>query len=289
MLVPNEVWDPFRTLALESDEDPVHQHVLLEAYRRGVLGQLTSSVHRYLVHFDRSRIELNKNYLNDLREAWVPQNLSMKFPKTSRAFLGRLTELRVAEWLEEMGWTISKLEAWGGQPDIECTSPTRTKCAIEVNSIVGEDLEYISDQNRPEMCGVPRPPSPYQASNLVLFRGLEAADKLRECEKVRIACLVVSEEMWQRFKPSLRAGWNVWDMPRFIEIHPKLQKMIQLKKRINSLTREELKHTISRLNAIWIVKKSHGFLLSSHRVVALKDPSPSPYAKTESRTPVTSS
>ena len=279
VLVPNEVWDGFRTAVLESDEDVLHQHILLVAYRRGLLRQITTPVHRYLIDFDRRRMRVNKNHLKDLREAWAPQDLGAKRPQKTRAFWGRLTELHVAEWLEKMGWKISNLEAWGGKLDIECTSPTRTECAVEVKSIVSEDADYVADVNRPDWRGAPETASPYQASNLVLFRGLEAADKLRDCEKVRIACLVVSEEIWYRFEPSLKESWSLWDSPRFIEMRPKLQHVIQRNKRIDPENRDELKRLINHLNALWIVKKSPGFELSSQRVVAITGPSPSPSCK----------
>ena len=172
-----------------------------------------------------------------------------------------------------MGWRITNLEAWGGKLDIECASPTRIECAIEVKSIVSEDAEYITDVTKLDGLNMV---SPYQASNFVLFRGLEAADKLRDCEKVRIVCLVISEEIWYRFEPSLKASWSLWDSPRFIEMGPKLQREIQRHKRIEPENRDELKRLIDHLNALWIVKKSPGFELSSHRVVSMKGPSPSP-------------
>lgn len=279
VLVPNEVWDGFRTAVLELDEDVLHQHLLLVAYRRGLLSQITTPVHRYLVDFDRRRMRLNKSYVKDLREVWVPEDLGAKRPQKTRAFWGRLTELHMAEWLEKMGWKISNLEAWGGKFDIECISPTKTKCAIEVKSIVSEDVDYVADVSQLDSRGAPGMLSPYQASNFVLFRGLEAADKLRDCENVRIACLVVSEEIWYRFEPSLRESWSLWDPPRFIEMRPKLRLAIQRNKRINPENRDELKRLIGHLNALWIVKKSPDFELSSHRVVALTDPSPSPSAQ----------
>ncbi len=118
VLVPNEVWDAVRTAVLETGEDVLQQHILLVAYRRGFLRQLTTPVHRYLIDFDRRRMRLNKNHLKDLREAWGPQDLGAKRHQKTRAFWGRLTELHVAEWLEEMGWMISNLEARGGKLDI---------------------------------------------------------------------------------------------------------------------------------------------------------------------------
>ncbi|HHZ83137.1 MAG TPA: hypothetical protein EYN60_03840 [Nitrospirales bacterium] len=279
VLVPNETWEGFRAAVLESDEDVLQQHILLVAFRRGLLHQLTTPVHRYLIDFDRQRMRLNKNHLKDLREAWVSPGVAAKRHQKTRAFWGRLTELHVAEWLEEMGWTISSLEAWGGKLDIECTSPTRNECAIEVKSIVSEDADYIADVNLPGQRAAPETLSPYQASNLVLFRGLEAADKLRDCEKVRIACLVVSEEIWYQFESSLKETWSLWDSPRFIEVCPKLQQAIQRNKRIDPENRNELKRLIDQLNVLWIVKKSLGFELSSHRVVAMTNPSPSPSCK----------
>jgi len=279
VLVPNEVWDGFRTAVLELDEDVLHQHLLLVAYSQGVLSQVTTPVHRYLVDFDRTQMRVNKSYVKDLREVWVPEDLTAKRPQKARAFWGRLTELHVAEWLETMGWKISNLEAWGGTLDIECTSPTNIECAIEVKSIVSEDVDYIADVNRLDARGAPGMLSPYQASNFVLFRGLEAADKLRDCEKVRITCLVVSEDIWHRFEPSLRESWSLWDAPRFIEIRPKLQHVIQRNNRIDPENREELRRLIYHLNAIWIVKKSPGLELVSHRVVAVTPPSPSPSAQ----------
>tara|TARA_B100001971_G_scaffold213373_1_gene246496 strand:+ start:4825 stop:5820 length:996 start_codon:yes stop_codon:yes gene_type:complete len=280
VLAPNEVWDDFRTVVLESDEDMLHQHILLVAYRQGGLSQITTPVHRYLINSGRSRIRLNKKHLKDIREAWALQDLGVKRRQKTRAFWGRLTELHVTEWIEKMGWRITNLEAWGGKLDIECASPTRIECAIEVKSIVSEDADYLADVSHPDWRDASGTVSPYQASNLVLLRGLEAADKLRYCEKVRIACLVVSEDMWHRFEPFLRESWSLWDEPRFIEIRPKLQYAIQRNKRIDPENRDELKRLIEHLNAIWIVKKSPCFELSSHSVFAFTDPpSPSPLCK----------
>ena len=93
--------------------------------------------------------------------------------------------------------------------DIECLFPARESCAIEVKNIVSEGEDYISDVNWPDRRGVSFAASLYQASNLVLLRALEAADKLRGCAKVRIACLVVSEDIWHRVELALRDSWSL--------------------------------------------------------------------------------
>ena len=149
-------------------------------------------------------MRLNKNHLKDLREAVDFTRSSCQAVAKDACLLGAFGGDAGTGWIEDMGWMVSNFEVWDGKLDIECISPTRTKCAIEVKSITSEDSDCIADVYGSHFRGIPETVSPHQASNLVLLRGLEAADKLRDCEKVRIACLVVSEEIWYRFESLLR-------------------------------------------------------------------------------------
>ena len=165
---------------------------------------------------------------------------------------------------------------WGARLDIECTSPANIECVIEVKSIVAEDLEYVMALGGDMASSVSIQNSPYYPSNLVLSRSLEAADKVRDCEKVRIACLVLSEDIWSRFEPVLRESWNLWNAPRFLELSPKLQSAIQRDNQVNPEDQEELKATLHCLNALWVLKRSPSFELSSYATVPFNTPSPAP-------------
>jgi len=275
ILIPNTVWGDVRTGILNSD-DNVLNHIILRMYQQGTLPRVTNPIHRYLTDFNRTRTRLNKNHLKAFKESWGGDDFPQTERQRIRVFWRRFSELHVAEWIETMGWTISNLEMWGARLDIECTSPANIECVIEVKSIVAEDLEHVLELGGDMANGVPIQNSPYHPSNLVLLRSLEAAGKVRDCEKVRIACLVLSEDIWSRFEPVLRESWNLWNAPRFLELSPKLQSAIQRDNQVNPEDQEELKAILHCLNALWVLKRSPSFELSSYATVPFNTPSPAP-------------
>lgn len=268
ILIPDSYWSNFQKAALASCDEACHQHILLLAFTRGFLRKITSPIHRYMIEIDKAKIRLNKNYITDLRESWMQQCSALKRHQRARTYLGKLTELQVAEWLQEQGWKISNLEAWGGNCDVEGVSPRNVECMFEVKAIGPEDNDFLrvvdSLQGRNSADII----SPYTASNYILFRAYEASKKLCMSTKVPIACLVVAEETWYRFDIPLQKNWMRWESPRFFEEDVGWQKAIQRNK-WSYPGSDALQRLFSGLN-IWIVKRNADFQYSLHQTVPLE-------------------
>src|SRR2546428_13741422 len=67
IFLPDDIWPRFRNWHL-SENEAVHNSILLLAMERGYLGSITSFAHRYLI---ASKHQVRKQYLNDLREQWM--------------------------------------------------------------------------------------------------------------------------------------------------------------------------------------------------------------------------
>ena len=183
--------------------------------------------------------------------------------KKERIFLGKLTELRCAEWIEEQGWRITNLEALGGSADIEAISPDDIECGIEVKYIGQEDGNFLAIVESLSGRGGARTSSPYVASDFFLFKAYEAAKQLQGCAKTRIAFLVINEMAWDFLKIPLRNKWIQWKSPGFFNKDPEWQNFLQQqkKKRYPDIEKD-LSVTLGSLAKLWIVKMEDGFQYS---------------------------
>ena len=112
--LPDDVWPDVK--AWHSTPDPValHHSVFALALERGHLARLTNPIHRYLLQDGAVAAGLRTQYREDLKERWMLHADHRRRHQLCRIYLGRITELQVAEWLESQGWTITELEARSG-------------------------------------------------------------------------------------------------------------------------------------------------------------------------------
>ena len=71
LLLPDAIWPEFQKAAAAPPDDALHQSILVLAFDRGHLDQVTTPLHRHLIDEGKLRAGLRKQYLNDLREEWL--------------------------------------------------------------------------------------------------------------------------------------------------------------------------------------------------------------------------
>ena len=118
ILVPDTIWHDFREIATAIDDQNRKQPIVLGAFKNGLLNRITLPVHTYLLDGPTLKCNLTRQYKEDLSEKWIlKQERSAAYQKL-KTFKGKLTEIMVAAWLADYGWTINNLEALGGSFDI---------------------------------------------------------------------------------------------------------------------------------------------------------------------------
>ncbi len=189
-----------------------------------------------------------------------------------RGYLGKLTELLYAEWIEEQGWEISNLAALGGNIDIEAKSPDDVDCAIEVKYI-GQDeevfktvVEALQGRGGTGFYGL------YDASNYILLRAYDAAKQLEKSTIARIALIVISGDAWSDMEPVLEKDWINWESPSFAEGTSRWKGFLDSlragkKKDLYRNIENDLSEVLHSLDQIWIVKEKEHFKYSKVRQI----------------------
>lgn len=259
IFLPDAIWRDFKAWHSTPDLVAAHRSMILLALERGHLKRLTSSIHRYLVDGAGVHPNVRDQYLKDLRERWMHYADPLERHHKSRIFMGRITELQVAEWLESRGWTITGLEALGGGPDIEARDPDGNVTAIEVKSIGTEDDDFKMILR--SMAGEPAGGvvSPYSAINYLVFRIYEAAKQLSQFDLPRIALVVIGSGYWWRFKMQLEGGWIDWANAAFLDSGPAWQEFIGKQEERYPQLETELGAVVRGIHAVWILKRSSGY------------------------------
>ena len=207
----------------EPKETASHQSALVLAFRRGHLDRVTSPIHHYILGKQTG----NKNN-NAIVEKWWNDNDDLKRHQQSRMWIGRVMELKVAEWLEENGWVVKDLEAWNpASADITAQSPDKRETLIEVKYIGQEDDEFkaivesyakSSGIESKGICVTNR--SPYVAFNYALFRIFEATHQLKkqtDTTAQKETVLVIDGQEWPNMEIPLNDYMRVGGRYDFFE------------------------------------------------------------------------
>lgn len=213
--LPDDIWPAVKARHSTSDSVALHHSVLVLALDRGHLARLTNPIHRYLLQNDAVATGLRAQYKEDLKERWMLKANHLRRHQLSRIYLGRITELQVADWLGSQGWTITELEAFREGSDVTGVHPCEGETDVEIKMVGTEDADVESIVQ--SLAGQPaiRRKSPYAAVNYLLFRVYEAAMQLQRFGRRRAAAVVISD--WDRFKIQLEGGWVNWTTPHFTE------------------------------------------------------------------------
>ena len=270
LLIPDDVWQDFLDWHRKPDKIACHQSILLLAMRRGILGRLTSPVHRYLIDGACVRPELTQQYRKDLRERWMFEKDPIRRHHGARGFLGKLAELQFAEWLETHGWAIHRLEALGTQGstdryrgDIEATGPDGHVATLEVKLIGVEDDDFNAIVRSLAGESAARSPSPYDAANYLLFRVYECAKQLQRVIGRRTAIIVVQEMTWHTIElQTHNRGWIDWADPALYEgpwASDQWAEFLKGKRGQYPKIEADLGVAIGSLTEIWIVRQGADF------------------------------
>jgi hypothetical protein len=255
-------------LVLEKERSPdpalLVSSYLLSAFERDCLPKFTAPVHRFLLQGDELHPNLTNQYRQDLQERWLSEQTVDERHGRFRQHFGKVVELQLANWLVEQDWTVSALEALGGDADIVAESPTRDSCWFEVKYIGWETDDFRravwvltgGDDGgaMPALRGVP-----YEfltASNYLLFRAYEAARRLQHCPVTGIAAVVIDALSWRWFARPLEERWIQWNAPAFLEAGDEWAQFLETKRKNYPELGTELTPVISALNHLWVFRRT---------------------------------
>jgi hypothetical protein len=208
-------WKKLGACLAENPQKSGHQRSsLMLALERGQIEKITAPVRHFLLD-EKGEIKkcVTKQWRQDLREGWIFEVSPPERHRKFRMFMGKMVELKVAQWLEENEWRIEGLEALGCPYDILAKNPTGETFAIEIKYIGVEDDDFQSLLNNLEGDSQARSICPYTACNYALSRIYEAAHQLKKSKEKKIVVLVVSALAWPRLEISLmdvskvNGGW----------------------------------------------------------------------------------
>jgi hypothetical protein len=193
VFIPDSLWPRYRAFLEQPPDGAHHMAGCFGAFHPlGQLPKLTLPVHRFLLE-NRNRRPVAASYLGALQEKWVLEPDHLSRHHALRQYLGKVTELLLAENLRNDGWHIDGLEAWGDQPDILAQNASGRPFAIEVKRIGELDETYAAIAgNCSDMIGY----SSAIAADYVLTRLYEATYQFGSDERCKVGCLVCFSIGW---------------------------------------------------------------------------------------------
>ena len=173
-----------------------------------------------------------------------------------RIYMGRITELQVAEWLESQGWAVSAIEALREGPDVTAHHASEGECDFEIKMVGTEDADFESILQA--IAGEPagRVFSPYSAVNYLLFRAYEASIQLQRSGRRRAAVVVVSD--WDRLKMQLEGGWVDWAAPQFMQQDNAFLPWLQGRYPA-AATAAGLAAALGSINILYLLRRGNGY------------------------------
>ncbi len=257
ILLPDDIWPKYQEVSIAAMDEARHKPIILLALKYGYLNRITSPLHHYLIENGETKHQLKNQYKQDLREIWLINNHSvLRRHQLSRIFLGKLTELQIAQWLEEQGWSISNLAALCGDADIEAISPEGDKFFIELKFIGQSDEIFLKTLE--ERGGSF---DPFVGANYLLFRSYEAARQLLVFER-KIIIIVISSLAWPFLSLPLNDGYINWDFPTFLEASANWNEFLNKQKEKYRDIDSDLTHFFKDINQLLILIQGEGFQYS---------------------------
>lgn len=254
VLLPDAIWGEYRAHCTRRDSS-CHQSILLNAFQRGCLDRITGPVDRYLIGDGRIRPDVSQQYLSDLRETWILADDPIARHRQATMFCGRLSELQLAEWLEQQGAKVLGLEAWGAPSDIEFRDSLGRHCVVEAKYIGQETavFEALLAAREGRRCGFWH--GIYDACDYLLIRAFEAAVQLEGMGGCRVACLALSNEAVDLYTDLKEMGWINWRSP-VLSLKGQTEGMRDLVTRLRARHprfEEELQPRLEAMAEVWIV------------------------------------
>ena len=273
ILVPDSEWPQFQKEAIKALNFPDtvgHQYKVLGALQHGILSKITFPIHRYLMDGNETVKTLDARYKKELVEHWMGKRDSLKRHQKARAHEGKINELLCASWLENKGWKIEKLEALGGDFDIEATSKTNISYSIEIKFIGQEDGRFQEfEKSRITRNAVAGLIPIHDGYNYLLFRIYEAAYQLSRSRNKRLAMIVFSHSTYGFNEMPINSNWleyrpiefsknasNGWD--EFLSRKKNEDRYSDIEK--------DLERRIEELDELWIIQQQGNLEYSKEKI-----------------------
>jgi Holliday junction resolvase-like predicted endonuclease len=245
--------------AESSPDQAYHASYILLAFEQGCLARLTAPVHRFLLQGSELDQKLTSQYRQDLRERWLLEETEQERHERFRQFFGKMAELQLATWIADSGWSITALEALGGEADIVAVSPGGHLCSFEVKYIGRDNTQFGNELAALTVGDGGGAISRHAAANYLLFRVYEAARRLRDCANIRVAAIVVDALTWHRFRRPLRDGLIAWEAPAFLQAPPEWNDFLATQRPRYPNVDNELAAMVSSLNELWVLTLTEGY------------------------------
>ena len=254
--LPDDVWPDIKAWHATPDPVALHHSMFALALDRGHLARLTAPVHRYLLQSGAAATGLRAQYREDLKERWMLATDHLRRHRLSRIYLGRITELQIAEWLGSHSWTITGLEAFREGADVTAVHPSVGETDFEIKMVGTEDADFESIVQ--SLAGLPagRWLSPYSSMNYLVFRAYEAAVQLQRSSHRRAAAVVLSD--WERFEMQLTGGWVNWADPHFMEQDKELLPALQARYP-DLVSKTAPRDALSQIDDLYLLRRANGY------------------------------
>lgn len=221
---PDSQWDEIRKFILTPDDVRYSQvPIAFGLYKAGTLINLTGPIHRYLLtERGEVRDDVPLSYRNELGETWVTNEDVLQRNRLSSSYMGKITEICLAWWLETLGYVITGLAATGGDEDVRAVSRDGTRVVLEAKYMGETDSEFkgIIESYRGEngVCGIDF----VSMQNRILEKICKAGAQLKKTPSWhrRIAVLAVEGRalFWDELKDNFLGALTdaeFWEDPRY--------------------------------------------------------------------------
>ncbi|TDJ52321.1 MAG: hypothetical protein E2O43_04465 [Nitrospina sp.] len=229
-------------------DDTHHRSIVLLGLERGYLGKITSPIHKFILNNSLT----TQDYKSSLNETWLFAEEGLERNKIFKIFIGKLSELCYANYLEDNGYKIKNLEAWGGPFDISASKKGKT-FDFEAKFIGLSDDNFANIVD--ELAGNPKGYSwdANEANDYLLLRIYESAKQLEGSGASKKFSVMIIDKMTDfKFKIKKQDDWlKPFNKPRFRfynDTNPFFQE--QIKKYPDIM--DDLESTLSTLSSIQI-------------------------------------
>lgn len=266
VMIPDEIWPKYFSFCNSQKDEALHCPIGFLAYCRGLLGNFTAPIHRFLLEGLPPERQVTRQYQMDLVENWILQgNYKSRYEK-SRILQGRWGELCFALWLEQAGWRIKDLEAYGGPFDVEAVSSEGTKSAFEVKYLGKEEFLFELSVTANLHGGVAGSSgSVYPPLDYLLYRLYVAGRKLHGYRGRKIAVAILTDYE-QYFETPLEESWIDWGRPQFTH-HAKDIPFLAEKFVDKPRLEEDVQRYIVSIDEIWIFQRGNLSIERKHIIM----------------------
>jgi hypothetical protein len=251
IFLPDEFWNRFKKADQFGGRTLDHTHhrsIILLGLERGYLGKITYPIHKFILNNSMT----TQDYKSSLNERWLFAEEGLERHKFFKIFSGRLSELCFANNLEDNGYTITNLEAWGGPFDISANKNDLT-FDFEVKFIGQRDNHFENIVE--EVAGNPKGYSwdANEANDYLLLRIYESAKQLEGSGSSKKTSIMIIDKLTSfEFKIKEQDDWlKPFKKPSFRfynDTNPFFQE--QIKKYPHIM--DDLESTLSTLSSIQI-------------------------------------